>query len=99
MRPFLKLRLYVASATFETTAAMAQVHSLLQKIGASYVLEVLDVNEHRAQALEDGVPFTPVLLRLEPLPVVRVGMPAVNLAELEAVLQELPIVIVESEVA
>ena len=99
MRPFLKLRLYVASPTFEATAAIAQVHSLLQKVGASYVLEVLDVNEHRAQALEDAVPFTPLLLRIEPLPVVRVGMPASNLAELEASLVQAPIALLESAVA
>ena len=96
MRPFLKLRLYVASPTFEANAAVAQVHSLLQKVGANYILEVLDVNEHRALALEDAVPFTPILLRIEPLPVTRIGMPAGSVAELESLLQAVPITLLES---
>ena len=99
VRSFIKLRLYVANPTFEATAAIAQVHSLLQKLGSSYILEVLDVNDHRALALEDAVPFTPILLRLEPLPVTRIGMPASNLSELEAALQQVPFEIVRSEVA
>lgn len=94
--PVLKLRLYVANPTFEATAAIAQVHSLLQKLGASYALEVLDVNEHREKALEDEVPFTPLLLRLEPLPVLRIGMPAANLPELEAGLQQQPLQVLET---
>jgi hypothetical protein len=98
VRPFLKLRLYLASSTFESTAAIAQVHSLLQKHGSSYILEVLDVNDHRALALEDAVPFTPILLRLEPLPIVRVGMPAASVAELEVMLQA-PIELLAAAVA
>jgi hypothetical protein len=99
VRPYLKLRLYVANPTFEATAAIAQVHSLLQKLGASYSLEVLDVNDHHAQALEDNIPFTPILLRLEPLPIVRVGMPAANIGDLEAALRQVQIEIFESAVA
>ena len=87
MHTLIKLRLYVSSPTFEATAAIAQVHSLLQQIGASYSLEVLDVSGHREQALEDGVPFTPMLLRMEPSPVIRIGVPAANVAELESALQ------------
>jgi hypothetical protein len=99
VRSFIKLRLYVANPTFEATAAIAQVHSLLQKLGSSYILEVLDVNDHRALALEDAVPFTPILLRLEPLPVIRISMPASNISELEAALKPAPFEIVRSAVA
>lgn len=91
MSTVLKLRLYVANPTFEAAAAIAQVHSLLQKLGASYSLEVLDVHEFRELAMEDEIPFTPVLLRMEPTPVVRIGMPASNLSELEVALQPPPI--------
>ena len=99
VRSYIKLRLYVANPTFEATAAIAQVHSLLQKLGASYVLEVLDVHDHHALALEDAVPFTPILLRLEPLPVLRISVPAANVSELEAALRQVPIEILRSEVA
>jgi hypothetical protein len=99
VRSYIKLRLYIANPTFEATAAIAQVHALLQKLGASYVLEVLDVHDHHALAIEDAVPFTPILLRLEPLPVIRIGMPAANVAELEAALRQVPLEIVRSAVA
>ena len=99
VRSFIKLRLYVANPTFESTAAVAQVHSLLQKLGASYILEVLDVHDHHALALEDAVPFTPILLRMEPLPVIRIGMPAANLPELEAALKQAPPEIFRADVA
>lgn len=99
MRSFIKLRLYVANPTFEATAAIAQVHSLLQKAGASYILEVLDVHDHHAQALEDEVPFTPILLRLEPLPVIRISVPAANVSELEAALKPAPPEIFRAAVA
>jgi hypothetical protein len=86
----IKLRLYVASRTFEATAAIAQVHSYLQKHGPSFVLEVLDVNEYRDLALEDEVPFTPLLVRVEPGPILRISMPASNLQELEIALSQQP---------
>jgi hypothetical protein len=91
--------LYVANPTFEATAAIAQVHSLLQKLGASYSLEVLDVNEHREKAIEDEVPFTPMLLRVDPRPVMRIAMPAANLTELEAALERDPIRVLENAAA
>lgn len=99
MRPYIKLRLYIGNPTFEATAAIAQVHSLLQKHGTSYSLEVLDVNDFREQALEDAVPFAPMLLRIEPLPVLRIGMPAANVADLEAALKPAPPQLFISEVA
>ena len=99
MHQLLKLRLYVSSPTFEATATIAQVHSLLQKTAASYSLEVLDVHDFREQAIEDAIPFTPILIRLEPLPLLRIAMPAANLAELESLLRQPPIALLESAVA
>jgi hypothetical protein len=99
VRPYIKLRLYIGTSTFEATAAIAQVHSLLQRHGTSYSLEVLDVNDFRDQALEDAAPFTPILLRIEPLPVLRLAMPTANVAELEAALKPAPPQLFISEVA
>lgn len=99
MSPVLKLRLYVANPTFEATAAIAQVHSLLQKVGASYSLEVLDVQEFRDLAIKDEIPFTPLLIRIEPAPVLRIGMPAANLSELEAALRPEPIEVMATAAA
>jgi hypothetical protein len=85
-RASLKLRLYLSDHTFETVAAVAQVHSFLQKHGSTYALEILDVHENQDLVRQDEVPFTPMLLRLEPAPVLRIGMPAKNLSELETAL-------------
>jgi hypothetical protein len=82
----LKLRLYIAEHTFEAVAAIGQVQSFLQKHGSTYSLEVLDVHQNRELSLQDEVPFTPMLLRLSPGPVLRIGMPSSNLAELETAL-------------
>jgi hypothetical protein len=68
------------------TAAVAQVHSFLQKHGSSYTLEILDVRENIELARQDEVPFTPMLMRLNPGPILRIGMPAKHLAELETAL-------------
>ena len=65
-RASLKLRLYLSDHTFETVAAVAQVHSFLQKHGSTYALEILDVHENQDLVRQDEVPFTPMLLRLEP---------------------------------
>jgi len=62
------------------------VHSFLQKHGSSYSLEILNVQENLDLVRQDEVPFTPMLLRLEPLPILRIGMPAKNLTELETAL-------------
>ena len=85
-RTSLKLRLYISDHTFETVAAIGQVHSFLQKHGSSYSLEILNAQENIELVRQDEVPFTPMLLRLEPLPVLRIGMPAKHLAELETAL-------------
>lgn len=82
----LKLRLYIAQHTFESTAALAQVQSFLQKYGSTYSLEVLDVQLNRELSLQDQIPLTPMLLRLEPGPILRIALPAQHLVELETAL-------------
>jgi hypothetical protein len=72
------LRLYIRQRTFETKAAIRQVHSLLESLGGSYELQVLDVDEYRNLAMEDQVPFTPMLVRLNPAPILWISMPQQN---------------------
>src|SRR5688572_30599475 len=77
-RPKLHLRLYTGQRTFDTKAAINQIHSLLGAFVGSYELEVLDKEEHRDLALQDEALFTPLLVRLSPGPVVRLLMPQNN---------------------
>jgi len=77
-RPKLHLRLYTGQRTFDTKAAINQVHSLLGSHRGSYELEVLDQEDHRELALQDEALFTPMLVRLSPGPVVRLLMPQNN---------------------
>ena len=71
----LHLRLYTGQRNFEYKASLSQLHGLLENVEASYELEVLDGEEFRDLAMEDQAPFTPLLVRVSPLPVVRVSMP------------------------
>ncbi len=72
--PKLHLRLYTGERTFDTKAAISQVHSLLGSFFGSYELEVLDSGEHRTLAMEDEALLTPMLVRVSPGPVVRILM-------------------------
>src|SRR5262245_64139622 len=74
----LHLRLYTGERTFDTKAAISQVHSLLGSFFGSYELEVLDTEEHRDLAIEDEALLTPMLVRVSPGPVVRLLMPQNN---------------------
>ena len=77
-RPKLHLRLYTGQTTFDTKAAISQVHSLLGSFRGSYELEVLDTEEHRDSAIRDEALLTPMLVRVSPGPVIRVLMPQNN---------------------
>lgn len=77
-KPKLHLRLYTGERTFDTKAAITQVHSLLGNFRGSYELEVLDTEEHRALAIEDEALLTPMLVRVSPSPIVRLIMPQNN---------------------
>ena len=78
VRTKLHLRLYTGERTFDTKAAISQVHSLLGTHRGSYELEVLDSEEHRELAIEDEALLTPMLVRVSPGPVVRLLMPQNN---------------------
>lgn len=77
-RAKLHLRLYTGEQTFDTKAAISQVHSLLGSHRGSYELEVLDSEEHRDLAIEDEALLTPMLVRVSPGPVIRILMPQNN---------------------
>ena len=71
----LRLRLYTGQRNFEYKASLSQLHGVLEDVADSYELEVLDGKEYREQAIKDGAPFTPLLVRVSPQPVVRIAMP------------------------
>jgi hypothetical protein len=77
-QPKLHLRLYTGPRTFDTKAALSQVHSLLGTFFGSYELEVLDTEEHRDLAIEDEALLTPMLVRVSPGPIIRLLMPQNN---------------------
>src|SRR5262245_35641138 len=74
----LHLRLYTGQRTFDTKAAINQVHSLLGSFSGSYELEVLDTEQHRDLAIQDEALLTPMLVRVSPGPIVRLIMPQIN---------------------
>lgn len=71
----LRLRFYTGQRNFEYKASLSQLHRVLEDVVDSYELEVLDGEEYRELAIKDGAPFTPLLVRVSPLPVVRIAMP------------------------
>lgn len=71
----LHLRLYTGHQAFDRKAALRQVRDLLDIETGNYELQVLDGQEFRDLARQDEVVMTPMLVRVSPLPVVRVFMP------------------------
>jgi circadian clock protein KaiB len=69
----LVLRLYVAGHAPNSLRAIANAKAICDEHFASgHELEIVDVLDHPQQALADGIVVTPTLLRLLPLPVLRV---------------------------
>lgn len=70
----LRLRLYVAGNAPNGLAALSNVKAALQELGRTddVELEVLDVFDGVERALADGVLVTPLLIRIQPTPPVRV---------------------------
>jgi circadian clock protein KaiB len=69
----LVLRLYVAGRAPNSLRAVANAKAICDEHFASgHELEIVDVLDHPQQALADGIVVTPTLLRLLPLPVLRV---------------------------
>lgn len=71
--PGLRLRLYVAGAAPNSVKAIANCRAICDEHFASgHELEIVDLLEHPARAVADGIIVTPTLLKLLPLPVQRV---------------------------
>ena len=67
------LRLYVTDATPKSARAIVNARRLLDEhFAGRYSLEILNVVEHVALAMEDQIICTPTLLRLAPAPVRRI---------------------------
>jgi hypothetical protein len=82
----LHLRLYTGQRNFEYKASLRQLHGVLENFEASYELEVLDGKEFRDLAMEDEAPFIPLLVRISPLPMVRLSMPQATKDDLQRAL-------------
>ncbi len=82
-QPGLRLRLYVAGNAPNSLRAVANATAMCATHFASaYELEVVDLLEHPARGLVDGIIVTPTLIRLAPLPVRRI---IGNLSDADAV--------------
>jgi circadian clock protein KaiB len=69
----LRLRLYVAGNAPNSLRAIANARAICDAhFAARHELEIIDLLEHPARALADGIVVTPTLLRLRPLPAQRV---------------------------
>ena len=71
--PGLLLRLYVAGNAPNSLRAIANARSICaEHFAASHQLEIVDLLQFPSRALEDGIIVTPTLLKLLPLPTLRV---------------------------
>ena len=71
-RPYV-LRLYVTDATPKSARAIVNARRILEEhLPGKYLLEILNITEHVAQATEDQIICVPTLLRLAPLPARRI---------------------------
>lgn len=71
-RPYV-LRLYVTDATPKSARAIVNARRILEEhLPGKYLLEILNITEHVAQAAEDQIICVPTLLRLAPLPARRI---------------------------
>ena len=67
------LRLYVAGAAPNSLRAVTNVRAICEGQPApGYELEIVDVLKHPGRALADGILVTPTLLRVSPLPTLKI---------------------------
>jgi len=72
-RALVRFRLYVADHTQNSAQAIANLTMLCQTcLPDRHEIEVVDVLREPKRALADGILMTPTLVRLSPLPVVRI---------------------------
>jgi len=68
-KPRVELVLYVSAASSLTAAARRNCEALLSRFDQRHLsLEICDISSHPDRAETDGICFTPVLLKRNPLP-------------------------------
>ncbi len=68
-----RFRLYVAGHTANSAQAIANLKTICKEhLLQRHEIEIVDVFENPVRALADGIMMTPTLLRLEPLPPLRI---------------------------
>lgn len=68
-----KFRLYVADRTPNSALAIANLTALCRTyLPDRHEIEIVDVLRRPERAMEDGIFMTPALVKLAPLPVIRV---------------------------
>jgi len=69
----LQLRLYIAAGAPNSVRALADLEAIRREyLGSCCQVEVIDVFQEPLRALDDGILLTPTLVRLAPLPVVKI---------------------------
>ncbi|MCI0708837.1 MAG: circadian clock KaiB family protein [Chloroflexi bacterium] len=69
----MKLKLYITGRDIRSEQAIVQIQRMCRTyLADQYELEVVDVAENPELAEADGILATPTLIRLEPLPAVRI---------------------------
>lgn len=67
------LRLYIAGGTLASTRAKTNLDALCEEQGADrFNIDVVDILREPLRALSEGVLVTPTLVRLSPLPLVKI---------------------------
>ncbi len=72
-RPQFRFRLYVAGGAMNSVEAAANLHAICRiHLAGRYELEIVDVFSAPQRALTDGIFMTPTLIKLAPVPVLRI---------------------------
>lgn len=92
--PVFKLRLYIAGDAQNSLAAVKNLHAICDRyLPGRHQIELVDVLLQPARALDEGIPMTPMLVRLAPLPPRKI---VGSLQQTEVVLQALGLPTVQS---
>jgi len=72
-RPLFKFRLYIAGDAPNSVQARANLSALCRThLPDRHEIEIVDVFRHPRRALQDGIFMTPTLVRIAPLPPVKI---------------------------
>jgi circadian clock protein KaiB len=72
-KPLFKFRLYVAAEALNSVQAIANLSAFCREhLLGRHEIEIVDVFREPKRALADGIMMTPTLIKLEPVPVMRI---------------------------